>query len=112
MLSLEINNKIRDRSASRGVFSALFKGKMQPPFAALITSITDKKRSGIDIYYLLPTKTTYLNMSKVIAVAGGTGSVGRTIVDELEKSSLYDTIVLARNVSCRKLRDVEQRLDS
>ncbi|UKZ95785.1 uncharacterized protein TrAFT101_010600 [Trichoderma asperellum] len=37
-------------------------------------------------------------MSKVIAVAGGTGSVGRTIVDELERSSLYDTIVLARNV--------------
>ncbi|KAL7920133.1 hypothetical protein ACQKWADRAFT_299444 [Trichoderma austrokoningii] len=37
-------------------------------------------------------------MSKVIAVAGGTGSVGRTIVDELEKSPLYDTIILARNV--------------
>ncbi|KAM0263897.1 hypothetical protein ACHAQJ_000932 [Trichoderma viride] len=37
-------------------------------------------------------------MSKVIAVAGGTGSVGRTIVDELKKSSLYDVIVLARNV--------------
>ncbi|KAL7906507.1 hypothetical protein GGI35DRAFT_471070 [Trichoderma velutinum] len=35
-------------------------------------------------------------MSKVIAVAGGTGSVGRTIVDELKKSPLYDVIVLAR----------------
>lgn len=38
-------------------------------------------------------------MSKVIAVAGGTGSVGRTIVEELKKSSVYSPIVLARNVS-------------
>ncbi|KAK4073162.1 uncharacterized protein Triagg1_5442 [Trichoderma aggressivum f. europaeum] len=37
-------------------------------------------------------------MSKVIAVAGGTGSVGRTIVEELKKSPLYDVIVLARKV--------------
>ncbi|RFU80190.1 hypothetical protein TARUN_2000 [Trichoderma arundinaceum] len=36
-------------------------------------------------------------MSKVIAVAGGTGSFGRTLVDELKKSPLYDVIVLARN---------------
>lgn len=42
-------------------------------------------------------------MSKVIAVAGGTGSVGRTIVDELEKSPLYDTIVLARNVKSQTI---------
>jgi NAD dependent epimerase/dehydratase family enzyme len=44
-------------------------------------------------------------MPQVIAVAGGTGSVGRTIVDELEKSSLYDTIVLARKVSDRQKSD-------
>ncbi|KAL6787496.1 hypothetical protein J3E68DRAFT_418144 [Trichoderma sp. SZMC 28012] len=37
-------------------------------------------------------------MSKVVAVAGGTGSVGRTIVEELKKSPLYDVIVLARKV--------------
>lgn len=38
-------------------------------------------------------------MSKVIAVAGGTGSFGRTLVEELKKSPLYDVIVLARKVS-------------
>ncbi|KAL6872128.1 NAD(P)-binding protein [Trichoderma novae-zelandiae] len=35
-------------------------------------------------------------MTKVIAVAGGTGSFGRTLVDELKKSPLYSVIVLAR----------------
>ncbi|KAL6872507.1 hypothetical protein HDV57DRAFT_505364 [Trichoderma longibrachiatum] len=35
-------------------------------------------------------------MSNVIAVAGGTGSLGRTIVDELKTSPLYSVIVLAR----------------
>lgn len=43
-------------------------------------------------------------MSKVIAVAGGTGSVGRTIVEELKKSPLYDVIVLARKVSEKHTR--------
>lgn len=38
-------------------------------------------------------------MSNVIAVAGGTGSLGRTIVDELKTSPLYSVIVLARKVS-------------
>ncbi|KAK1237170.1 hypothetical protein MKX07_006049 [Trichoderma sp. CBMAI-0711] len=37
-------------------------------------------------------------MSKVIAVAGGTGSFGRTLVDELKKSPVYSVIVLARKV--------------
>ncbi|UKZ81497.1 hypothetical protein TrVFT333_009269 [Trichoderma virens FT-333] len=37
-------------------------------------------------------------MTKVIAVAGGTGSFGRTLVEELKKSPLYDVIVLARKV--------------
>jgi hypothetical protein len=108
-----MHNGIQDRSTSLGVSSVLFKGKVQPPFADLITSITDK-RSSINTKNSLP-KNILLNfriMSKVIAVAGGTGSVGRTIVDELEKSSLYDAIVLARNVSYRKSRDTKQGSDS
>ncbi|KAL7947577.1 hypothetical protein V8C42DRAFT_318153 [Trichoderma barbatum] len=40
--------------------------------------------------------STFSIMSKVIAVAGGTGSFGRTLVEELKKSPLYDIIVLAR----------------
>ncbi|KAL7934702.1 hypothetical protein V8C35DRAFT_301619 [Trichoderma chlorosporum] len=35
-------------------------------------------------------------MSKVIAVAGGTGNFGRTLVEELKKSPLYNVVVLAR----------------
>jgi hypothetical protein len=33
-----------------------------------------------------------------VAVAGGTGNVGRTIVDALEKSQKHDVIVLTRKV--------------
>jgi NAD dependent epimerase/dehydratase family enzyme len=35
----------------------------------------------------------------VIAVVGGTGSVGRTIVDALKVDGKHDAIVLARKVS-------------
>ena len=35
----------------------------------------------------------------VVAVAGGTGDVGRTLVDELVASADFDVIVLARKVS-------------
>ena len=34
----------------------------------------------------------------MVAVAGGTGNVGRTIVDALEKSQKHDVIVLTREV--------------
>lgn len=34
-----------------------------------------------------------------VAVAGGTGNVGRTIVDALERSQKHDVIVLTRNVN-------------
>ena len=34
----------------------------------------------------------------IVAVAGGTGNVGRTIVDALEKSQKHDVIVLTRKV--------------
>ena len=35
----------------------------------------------------------------VVAVAGGTGGVGRTIVDALKASPVHTVIVLARKVS-------------
>lgn len=34
----------------------------------------------------------------VVAVAGGTGSVGKTIVDALKADGTYEVIVLARKV--------------
>jgi len=34
-----------------------------------------------------------------VAVAGGTGSVGRTIVDALKENPKHEVIVLARKVS-------------
>lgn len=34
-----------------------------------------------------------------VAVAGGTGGLGRTIVDELEANPHYDYIILSRGVS-------------
>jgi nucleoside-diphosphate-sugar epimerase len=34
-----------------------------------------------------------------VAVAGGSGHVGRTIVDELRRSKKHDVIVLTREVS-------------
>lgn len=36
---------------------------------------------------------------EAIAVAGGAGDVGRTIVDELEASAHFKVVVLARKVS-------------
>lgn len=34
----------------------------------------------------------------VVAVAGGTGSVGRTIVEAIKADGSYEVVVLARNV--------------
>lgn len=37
----------------------------------------------------------------VVAVVGGTGNVGKTIVDALKKDGKYDVIVLSRKVGSR-----------
>lgn len=38
-------------------------------------------------------------MSSIIAVAGGSGGLGRTIVDVVKKDSRYKTFILSRKVS-------------
>lgn len=40
-----------------------------------------------------------------VAVAGGSGNVGRTIVDALRKSPEHDVIVLTRKVNGRSIRE-------
>lgn len=40
-----------------------------------------------------------LNMV-VVAVAGGTGDVGRTMIEELKKAPKFKIVLLTRQVSC------------
>jgi uncharacterized protein YbjT (DUF2867 family) len=45
-----------------------------------------------------------------VAVAGGTGNVGRTIVDALKKSQKHDVIVLTRKVKVNGIQE-DYRID-
>lgn len=47
----------------------------------------------------------------VVAVAGGTGSIGRAIVDAIIAQGKYEVIVLGRNV-CSVMNPVYHRADS
>jgi hypothetical protein len=46
------------------------------------------------------TTTTIIIIMGIIAVAGGSGNIGRTIVDAVLATKSHEVIVLARKVTC------------
>jgi hypothetical protein len=54
---------------------------------------------------VFPVIHNYYSTMVTVAVAGGTGNVGRTIVDALKKSQKHDVIVLTRKVKVNGIQE-------